>query len=113
MALFHRLQVYHHSQLQVRYVADLTRNLRFGDLANQMRRSAISVVSNLVEGSGRISHRDAARLLAIARASNDELAAQLEIAANLTGADLQDVLNLNAITGRQLSGLIRYRDREP
>ena len=109
MAQFHKLHVYHDSQQQLLVVARLSEKLHFGDLANQMRRAAISVVSNLVEALSRNSDRDCVRLLTIARGSNDELAAQIEILANLTGTDADDLLALNASTGRQLSGLIRYR----
>jgi four helix bundle protein len=109
MALFHNLQAYHHSQRQVRAVAELTKHVRFGDLANQMRRAAISVVSNLVEGNARTSHRDAVRLLSIARASNDEPAAQLDIVDLTLGIDTGDVRKINESTGRLISGVIRWR----
>ena len=109
MALFHNLQAYHHSQRQVRTVAALTDSIRFGDLANQMRRAAISVVSNLVEGNARTSHRDAVRLLSIARASNDELAAQLDIVDMKLGIDTSEARKINENTGRMISGIIRWR----
>ena len=109
MAQFHQLHVYQSSQQQIRAVAALSDAVHFGDLANQMRRAAISVTSNLVEALSRSSDKDCVRLLGIARGSNDELAAQLEILANVTGLDVSATQQLNASTGRQLSGLIRSR----
>jgi four helix bundle protein len=108
MAQFHKLHVYHDSQRQLHAVAGLTEHVRFGDLANQMRRAAISVISNLVEGVSRNSRKDGVRLLDLARGSNDELAAQLEIVATVNRLDLDAIRTLNACVGRQLSGLIRH-----
>lgn len=55
---------------------------QFG-LTNQLRRSAVSVPSNIAEGQGRSSTKDFCQFLSIARGSNNELRTQLEIARNL------------------------------
>ena len=52
---------------------------KFG-LANQMRRSAVSVSSNIAEGSGRSSNKDFIRFVEIAYGSTMELVSQLHIA---------------------------------
>ena len=52
-------------------------------LSNQMRRSAVSVPSNIAEGYGRNATGDYKRFLQIAVASLFELQTQLEIAFNL------------------------------
>lgn len=52
-------------------------------LQSQMRRAAVSIGSNVVEGSRRGSDRDFSRFLAIAEASAAELAYQLRLTADL------------------------------
>ncbi len=107
MSDFRSLRVYHDSVAQIRGIAALTSDLRFGDLANQLRRAAISVCSNIAEGAGRGSDREFIRFLCIARASNDEVTAQLDILAALGGSEAEGLQARNAGVGRQLSGLIR------
>jgi four helix bundle protein len=52
---------------------------RYG-LVTQMRRSAVSVVSNIAEGSSRTTKPDVRRFLSISRGSASELEAQLIVA---------------------------------
>ncbi len=51
---------------------------RFG-LASQMRRSVVSISSNIAEGAGRGTDTDFARFLAIANGSTNELESQLRV----------------------------------
>ena len=52
-------------------------------LVLQMRRSAISIVSNIAEGAARSGKKELAHFLSIARGSLSELETQLSIAVNL------------------------------
>ncbi len=78
---------------------------KFG-LISQTRRSAVSVPSNIAEGSGRGSNKDFSRFLDISLSSSFELETQLIIAKmlnfkgtndesfNLTIAELSEVQNM-------------------
>src|SRR5580765_5738490 len=61
-------------------------------LSNQMRRSAVSIPSNIAEGYGRNSTGDYKRFLQITVGSLFELQTQLEIAFNLNYI-LKDIFN--------------------
>ena len=52
-------------------------------LADQLRRSVISIPSNIAEGNGRASNKDYAHFLSIARGSLYEAINQLDIAESL------------------------------
>ena len=58
-------------------------------LTSQLRRSAISVPSNVAEGHGRMNPREFKHFLLIARASNCEMQTQLEISGALGFADTE------------------------
>lgn len=80
---------------------------RFG-LTMQMRRSAVSVPSNIAEGYGRHSKSDFLRFLRTARGSLFELQTQMELAQALTMLDRDPELEaLSKETDRVLQGFIR------
>jgi len=58
---------------------DFPRHEKYG-LGSQLRRSAVSIPSNIAEGCGRDSPREFARFLRIAYASGCEVSTQIEIA---------------------------------
>ncbi len=62
-----------------RLTHDFPREEVYG-LTAQLRRSAVSVPSNIAEGQGRLSTGEFRQFLGIARGSNCELQTQLEIA---------------------------------
>jgi four helix bundle protein len=80
---------------------------RFG-LTNQMRRSAVSIPSNIAEGYARQSTGDYIKFLRISRGSLAELSTQYELAMSLgmiaSDPQLGDLLREN---DRVLQGLIR------
>jgi four helix bundle protein len=80
---------------------------RFG-LTNQMRRAAVSVSSNIAEGSGRVSDVDYARFIEIAYASLMEVVSQAALAKRRTflTADSYKTIYCEAEElARMLSGL--------
>jgi four helix bundle protein len=82
---------------------------RYG-LSLQLRRAAVSITSNIAEGSGRIGNRECARFLVIARGSAAEIESQLLLARDLGLLTIEDWAKLNATVQRvnkMLLGLIR------
>lgn len=64
-------------------------------LTNQIRRSAVSIPSNIAEGCGRSTDKDLIRFLDIANGSSFELETQLIIAKELNFLPEKDFLSLD------------------
>jgi four helix bundle protein len=80
---------------------------RFG-LTNQMRRAAVSISSNLAEGSSRNSRNDFARFVEIATGSVFEIVSQASIAQKrgfLSDDDFKNIYTSSEKLGRMPSGL--------
>ncbi len=80
---------------------------KFG-LVSQITRAAISVASNLAEGSGRMSRKDQAHFTQLAYGSLMEVACQLEIATELhflPEGDFQKISALIKTIADKLSAL--------
>ena len=78
-------------------------------LMSQLRRSAVSIPSNIAEGQGRLSKGEFRNFLGNARVSLSELETQVLIAEKLSflqKSDAADLLDLTAEVGRILNGLI-------
>jgi four helix bundle protein len=85
-------------------------------LSSQMRRAAVSIASNLAEGSARSSKRDFRQFVVIARGSNAELQTQLMITARLsyaTDAKIAEAQDLCQEVGRMLHGLSLFLKAKP
>ena len=80
-------------------------------LTNQIRRSAVSIPSNIAEGAGRNTNKEYIRFLHVAQGSASELETQLIISKNLNFINepiFSELINkLNGIRN-QLASLIRY-----
>jgi four helix bundle protein len=79
-------------------------------LTSQMRRAAVSVPSNVVEGCARQSKAEFIRFLDIAFGSGRELAYQMSLASRLKYMTEEDSQRLEAIANEMLkvlSGLIK------
>jgi four helix bundle protein len=82
---------------------------RFG-LTNQMRRAAVSISSNIAEGSSRNSRKDFARFIEIAAGSVYEVVSQSYIGRNqgfLTPEEFEVLYTAADEQSRMLSGLRR------
>jgi four helix bundle protein len=108
---FEKLDAWHHAIDLADSVCHLTRAFpseeRFG-LTNQMRRAAVSVSSNVAEGSSRSSRSDFARFVEIATGSVFEVASQAFIAKRQSFSSEPGFQQLYALAerqGRMLSGL--------
>ena len=82
-------------------------------LVDQMRRSAISVISNIAEGYGRGSDKDLTHFLYMARGSANELSAQIELSKRLCYISDDSFANMDALcmeVNKMLSSLIYRRE---
>jgi four helix bundle protein len=78
-------------------------------MTSQMRRSAVSVPSNIAEGHGRLSTGEYRQFLGIARGSNFELQTQLEIARALEFGNsklLDEAEGLSHEVGKMIHGVL-------
>lgn len=96
-------------ELVYRTTQKLPAEERFG-LCSQMRRAAVSVSSNLAEGSARLSRLDFARFVEIATGSLFEVVSQTALGQRLgllSEDDYRQVYEAADKLGRMLSGLRR------
>jgi four helix bundle protein len=98
----------------VNLVYQLTRKDAFRsdrNLAEQSRRAAISILSNIAEGFERGSNAELIHFLYIAKGSSGELLAQSIIALDQNYIDAEDLLKVRQCCmeiSSQCSGLIKY-----
>lgn len=79
-------------------------------ITNQMRRSVISISSNIAEGFKRSHQKEKIQFYNIAYGSAAELESQIEVALKLNFLSQEDYQKLNALTveaGKMLDGLIK------
>ena len=119
MLSFEKLETWQQAIEFADLVYDLTRGFpsdeRFG-LTNQMRRAAVSVSSNLAEGSSRSSHPDFARFVEIGTGSLFEVVSQSFIGRRqgfLNEEQFQQLYVAAERQGRMLSGLRNSLLRDP
>ncbi len=99
------LDVWKESMLWVKKVylllSDFPQSEQFG-LCSQMRRSAVSIPSNIAEGCGRNSNKEAIRFCYISQGSLAELETQLLISADLEYIKSDNEIFNQIITVRKL-----------
>ena len=84
-------------------------------ISNQMRRSAVSIPSNITEGASRQSEKEFIRFLYIARGSAIELETHLIIIKNLgyiKETEYNELTTDITIIAKMLNGLINYYNRK-
>ena len=97
------------AELTYRLTACFPRHETYG-LSQQMRRAAVSIPSNIAEGSARSSRKDFRHFVLIAKGSTCELQTQLLLAARLLYPSEQEYCEAETLAGhvaRLLSGLAR------
>jgi four helix bundle protein len=112
------LDVWKQSRQLVKSVYQLSRSFpkeeQFG-LTNQLRRAAISVPSNIAEGSGRNHSKDSIQFFFIARGSLYEIETQLIISFDLeyiSDGHLQEVLEQITRCKKLINGFINYFQKQ-
>jgi len=92
---FKELKIWQKSRILVKIVYEITKNFpekeNFG-LTSQLQRAAISIPTNIAEGSGRNSNKDFARFLEIAISSAFEVETEIILSHDL-GYISENVLN--------------------
>ena len=111
MSNFEKLDVWHRAIDFADLIYSVTRSYpgdeRFG-LTNQMRRAAVSISSNIAEGSSRVSRTDFARFIEIATGSVFEVVSQSALSQRLGFVSAENYARIYAAAeeqSRMLSGL--------
>ena len=85
-------------------------------LISQMRRSAVSIPSNIAEGRNRGTRKDFSQFLRIALGSASELETQIEIAKELSYLDYKDCVEIESLleeVSKMTMGLIKKFSAKP
>lgn len=112
------LEVWIEARKLVKKVYKLTENYPKEEvygLTNQIRRSAVSIPSNIAEGCGRQSSKETIHFLYIARGSLYELETQLFLSKDLiyiTEEQLKSILSQVETCVKLLNGFINYYKRK-
>ncbi|PXF60118.1 MAG: four helix bundle protein [Deltaproteobacteria bacterium] len=80
-------------------------------LRDQIRRAAVSIMSNIAEGFGRGGNREFIQFLSTARGSASEVQAQLYVALDadyITKEQFRQLYDLAQSSGKLIGGFIRY-----
>jgi four helix bundle protein len=108
------LDVWIESRKLVKMVYDITKTFpkeELYGLVNQMRRSAVSVPSNISEGCGRRTSADTIHFLHIARGSLYELETQIYLSSDqnyISDSERNSLLNQIGLCKKLTNGFINY-----
>ena len=85
-------------------------------LRDQMRRAAVSVMSNIAEGFEHGSRAEFIQFLSIAKGSAGEVEAQLYVALDqgyISEDDFERMSSVAVVTKKRIAGLINYLKKSP
>jgi four helix bundle protein len=102
------------TEMVYRLTAEFPKQEMYG-LTSQMRRAAVSVASNIAEGSARGTKKDFRQFVKLAEGSNSELQTQLMIARRLGFCDdtrSREAESVSIRIGMMLSKLSLYLSKE-
>jgi len=111
---FRELEAYKHGKNVIKEVYRLLKKFPREEqyaLCDQLRRAAISITSNIAEGSGRTSNKEKIHFLEFSYASLMEVLSQLDVAMDLGYITEEEFNNFEVMADREsrlLSGLTAY-----
>jgi len=111
--LFRDLLVWQRSMQLTAAVYRLTKSFPHDEiygLTSQVRRSSVSIPSNIAEGQGRLGTGEFRQFLGVARGSNCELLTQLEIASMLGYCDakgIEEAEGLSNEVGKMINAILQ------
>ena len=111
---FEDLEIWKDARLLTRGIYQLTKDLKFSKdfaLRDQIRRAAVSIMSNIAEGFERGGNQEFVQFLYIAKASCGEVRSQLYVALDqgyATSNDSEKLLQLFRRLSGMISNLITY-----
>lgn len=116
MSDFENLEVWQNARVLARLIYSETRAFPreelFG-LTHQMRKAAISIVSNIAEGKGRSTRGEYRAFLRVARGSAFEIEAQSIVASDLEylpETRAEELIERARAIARMINGIIRHLD---
>lgn len=116
---FEEMEMWKRSRELVKFIYNITKNKEFCkdfSLTDQIRRAAVSVMSNIAEGFERGFNTEFIQFLYIAKGSSGEVRTQLYAAldqAYISSAEFQFGKDLCVDISGQISGLIQYLKGSP
>lgn len=111
---FRELEAYKQGKIVIKEVYRLLKKFPHEEkfaLCDQLRRAAISITSNIAEGSGRSSYKEKIHFLEFSYASLMEVLSQLDVAMDLGYITEEEFNNFEVLSDKEcrlLSGLTRY-----
>ena len=111
---FEDIEAWRDARLLVKQIYEITNDGLFArdfGLRDQIRRAAVSTMSNIAEGFERGSNKDFVRFLFMAKASVGEVRSQLYTAVDLgylEQGSADEIMGATQSVSRQIAGFIKY-----